>query len=293
MTTLLITDLDNTLYDWVTFFSRSFSAMVDALVDELGFDREELLDEFHAVHRRLGDSEQPFAVLELPCIREHFGTLDRLALKQRLEGPLRAFNSERKKALKLYDSVAETLAVLQESAVLIVGHTESMKANAYYRLAKLGIVDCFCRLYALDSSGYPGHPDPERASELSPPASFVHALPRSRRKPNPEVLLEICDREGVAPEDAWYVGDSLTRDIGMARAAGVTAVWARYGTFYDPGLWETLVRVSHWTEEDVRREVELKRRTGTVRPDFTIDSFGDLIAILGVEREPAAFARAL
>ena len=291
MPTLLITDLDNTLYDWVTFFARSFTAMVDALVDDLGIDRDELLAEFHTVHQRLGNSEQPFAVLELPCIRERFGTLDRLALKERLEVPLHAFNSERKRTLRLYDSVAETLAALHESGVVIVGHTESIKANAHYRLAKLGIVDRFRRLYVLDS-GYPGHPDPERASELCPPEGFVHVLPRASRKPNPEVLLEICAREGVAPEDAWYVGDSLTRDIGMARAAGVAAIWARYGTSYDPRHWDILVRVSHWGEEDIRREADLKKRHGTVQPDFTIDSFAELIQILGIEQEPAAMARA-
>jgi phosphoglycolate phosphatase len=265
--------------------------MVDALVNDLGIDRDELLSEFHAVHQRLGNSEQPFAVLELPCIRERFGPLDRLALKEKLEVPLRAFNSERKRTLTLYDSVAETLAALQESGVVIVGHTESIKANAHYRLARLGIVERFHRLYVLDS-GYPGHPDPERASELRPPEGFVHALPRASRKPNPEVLLEICAREGVAPEDAWYVGDSLTRDISMAKAAQVTAVWARYGTSYNPGLWDILVRVSHWSTEDICREAELKRRHGTVQPDFTVDSFGELIQLLGIEQEPATMARA-
>jgi FMN phosphatase YigB (HAD superfamily) len=291
MTTLLITDLDNTLYDWVTFFARSFSAMVGSLVEDLGFDRDELLDDFHALHQRLGNSEQPFAVLELPCIRERFGPLGRLALKERLEVPLRAFNSERKRTLTLYDSVAETLAALQDSGVTIVGHTESIKANAHYRLAKLGIVDRFRRLYVLDS-GYLGHPDPERASEIRPPEGFVHVLPQASRKPNPEVLLEICAREGVAPEDAWYVGDSLTRDISMAKAAGVTSVWARYGTCYDSGLWDILVRVSHWSEEDIRREAELKKRHGTVQPDFTIDSFDELIQILGIEHERLAVAGA-
>jgi FMN phosphatase YigB (HAD superfamily) len=291
MTTLLITDLDNTLYDWVTFFARSFAAMVDALVDELGFDRDDVLDEFRAVHRQLGDSEQPFALLELPCIRERFGHLDRLALKHQLDGPLRAFNTERKRQLKLYASVSETLAKLEDSGVIIVGHTEAIKANAYYRLGKLGIASHFRRLYVLESS-YCGHPDPGRAAELRPPDDIIHVLSRSRRKPNPEVLLEICRGEGVTTGEAFYVGDSLTRDIGMAEAAGVTAIWARYGTVYDPRLWETLVRVSHWTDLDIQREAELKQRQGSVQPDYTIDSFGELVSVLGIEREPVSAARA-
>lgn len=49
---LLIADLDNTLYDWVTFFARAFSAMVDELETLLTIDRERLLDEFKVVHQR-------------------------------------------------------------------------------------------------------------------------------------------------------------------------------------------------------------------------------------------------
>ena len=39
----LITDLDNTLYDWVTFFALSFDAMVTELTRVLDVDRQSLL----------------------------------------------------------------------------------------------------------------------------------------------------------------------------------------------------------------------------------------------------------
>jgi FMN phosphatase YigB (HAD superfamily) len=78
------------------------------------------------------------------------------------------------------------------------------------------------------------------------------------------------------------VGDSLVRDVSMAKAAGVHAVWARYGLQYDRALWEILVRVTHWTDEDVRREEELRRLTKDVQPDYTIDDFGELLALIGI-----------
>jgi FMN phosphatase YigB (HAD superfamily) len=37
---LLVTDLDNTLYDWVTFFAQSFDAMVAKLIEMTGIDRK-------------------------------------------------------------------------------------------------------------------------------------------------------------------------------------------------------------------------------------------------------------
>ena len=37
---LVIIDLDNTLYDWVSYFSNAFLAMVDVLEPLLEVDRE-------------------------------------------------------------------------------------------------------------------------------------------------------------------------------------------------------------------------------------------------------------
>ena len=69
----------------------------------------------------------------------------------------------------------------------------------------------------------------------------------------------------------YYLGDSLVRDIAMAKQAGVTAIWARYGTEYDPKHWQYLVKVTHWTDEDVQREKILKSKYSDVVPDYTIE----------------------
>jgi phosphoglycolate phosphatase len=66
----------------------------------------------------------------------------------------------------------------------------------------------------------------------------------------------------------------------MAKQAGVTAIWARYGTKYDPACWTYLVKITHWTEEDVAREKTLKAKYHDVVPDYTIDSFEELKSIL-------------
>lgn len=43
-------------------------------------------------------------------------------------------------------------------------------------------------------------------------------------KPDPALLLRACERLGVAPGDAVYVGNSRVRDVAAARAAGVRSV---------------------------------------------------------------------
>jgi phosphoglycolate phosphatase len=148
--------------------------------------------------------------------------------------------------------------------------------NALYRLRTLGILEYFERLYALEGRLTP-HPDPNWKPAPLPKPNFVTEVPLSERKPNPALLHDICRHEGVSPNEAWYVGDSLTRDIAMARAAGITAAWAKYGTQYDPALWRVLVRVTHWSAEDVAREAELKKLASQVQPDFSLDAYSDIL----------------
>ena len=38
--------MDNTLYDWVSFYAQSFTAMLDVLVNILDVPKSELLEEF-------------------------------------------------------------------------------------------------------------------------------------------------------------------------------------------------------------------------------------------------------
>ncbi len=70
----------------------------------------------------------------------------------------------------------------------------------------------------------------------------------------------------------------------MANQAGVTSVWARYGTRYDPKLWAVLVSVTHWTPEDVARESELKTKFSHVTPTHVVDSFSQLLVVARLEK---------
>lgn len=278
---LLITDLDNTLYDWVTYFANSFRAMVKDLAVTLDVDEENLLDEFKVVHQHYGNSEHPFAMFELPSVRRRYPGSSRQELLVKLESPLAAFRAAREKHLRLYAGVSDTLRAVSEEGTIIVAHTEAVAIHAYYRLMRLDILKYFRHIYALEGHPEP-HPNPSRAAELIPPPGLIDFIKRNERKPNPAVLQHICRSEGILPSDACYVGDSLSRDVSMAKTAGVTAVWARYGTGYERSLWDILVRVTHWTDEDVAREAELRNLYSDIQPDYTIDRFVDLLDVLGL-----------
>jgi len=275
---LVITDLDNTLYDWVTYFAKSFSAMIDQLVRLLNIDRELILDQFGSIHRAHHNSEHPFAVLEIPAVKEQFAGKTTAHVLEFLEPALSAFNEERNKNLKLYQSVQSTLKIFRDIGIPVVGHTESVAANAYFRLRKLDIWQYFDHLYAIDGNLLP-HPNSNRGEYHALPKRTVEKLPLSERKPNPQLLLNICARHGVKPDDALYVGDSLARDMSMAKRAGIFAVWAQYGTEYNRDLWPILARVTHWSDADVARETQLKELYRHVEPDISIQSFDQLLSI--------------
>ena len=282
---LLITDLDNTLYDWVGYYALAFQMLVKTTAETLSLDEEVVLDEFKGVHQRLGDSEYPLAVLELPSVKDRLGDRPPPEVLRELEGPLGAFAQARAEQLRLYPGVADALRRLRLDGVPVVGHTEAIAETAYGRLRDLGVAEHFRHLYALDHGGGPRL---DHAAWERPPDGFVSVVPREERKPNPALLLDICAREGVDPADSVYVGDSLTRDVGMARAAGVTAVWARYGTAYDRSLWDVLVRVTHWTDEDVARESRLREQFEGVRPDYVVDRFSDVLDLDAIAAQSAA-----
>jgi len=274
-----VTDLDNTLYDWVTYFARSFSKLVGELTLLLQVSEEQLLDEFRAIHVEHCDSEHPFAALELPSARRRFPALDRRGLAEALLPAFTAFNAERDRTLRLYDGVIEGIDRLRSMGIVVVGHTEATMPNAIFRLKKLGLVGMLSRLYALEGTPLP-HPRRGVAPSAKGLEGFIVQVPRKERKPNPALLKDIAVREGVPIARTSYLGDSLTRDVSMAKLAGVRAIWAKYGRDYSASDWDTLVRVTHWTDTDVAREAALRQEFSDIRPDHTVDCFSEVVELL-------------
>ncbi|MFT3698263.1 MAG: HAD family hydrolase [Kofleriaceae bacterium] len=271
---LLVTDLDNTLYDWVTFFATSFMEMVEAATRILAADKEKLLDDLRLVHRKYHNSEHPFALLETDTVRSTLVGATPEQCADRLNEAFHAFNSARKRTLRLYPSVLETLTELSAQGVRIVAHTEATVTNAQFRLSKLGIAKFIDRLYALEHVGE--HPRAAGA-EIVAGVKNVRLIRHDERKPDPRVLRDISRDTQTPLNEILYVGDSIVRDIGMAKEAGAWAAWAKYGTEFAPEHWRTLVRVTHWTSEDIARSETDKRRLGNAHPDQVLDTFSDIL----------------
>ncbi len=114
-------------------------------------------------------------------------------------------------------------------------------------------------------------------------------LPAGETKPDPRVLQDIVRRERTDVVSTAYIGDSLAKDVLMARRAGCFAIWARYGVSNDQEMYSKLVKVSHWNSEDIIREKRLAVDAAAVAPDFVCqNSIKELLEVLSGPATKAA-----
>lgn len=278
---LVVCDLDNTLYDWVSYFVPSFYAFAQKASEILSCDHEKLLDEFKLVHQRHHDSEHPFSLLETQTVKDSFQGKTLKEITDELDPAFHIFNQQRKKTLSNYQGVSSTLMTLQSNGIRIVAHTESKLHAVIDRLRRLDLEQFFSAIYCRERADS-AHPNPESAKTFmkSFPLNKIIELKKDQVKPDPAVLLEICSREGSAPATTAYIGDSMARDILMAKRASVYAIWARYGTLVNPELYKKLVRISHWTNADIQRERKLKEEVTSIQPDLIVDEFSEILSVL-------------
>lgn len=272
MVKLVITDLDDTLYSWIGFFIPAFYDMVQELSLLIDVSKEELLKEYKTIHQEVGSVEYPFATLNLPSVKRKYCGMSKEQVKVELNSAFHKFNSTRKKLLKLYPGVEDTLKFFYDNNITIVAYTESAEENGFYRLKKLGIDNYFKEVYVSDSLF-------ERPDTIpsSPKTHIVHG-----RKPNVDILKEICRVEKVNICEAVYIGDSLSKDMLMAKQAGITSIWCNFPRDGIQDLYSKLVDISHWKEQDFQLEQQYKNewKINNYSPDYTIHTFGECREIL-------------
>lgn len=253
--TLIICDLDNTLYDWYGYFVPSIYALIEVASGILECDQQTLMANLREVHQRHHNSEHPFALLETEIVRRRYRDATPLQAFEKLNAAFYAFNKSRKQNLRLFDGVLETLQALRSGHVRVVAHTESKLYGAVDRVNRLELEPFLHRIYCRQES-VSSHPTLEDGARWLKDFNWskVVRLPLSDVKPNARIVTDICSTENVHIDSVMYVGDSVARDMLMARQAGAFAVWAEYGSKPHPSMYEKLVRISHWTAEDVARE---------------------------------------
>jgi len=252
----LITDLDNTLWDWFEIWYASFRAFLDALVEKTGLAESHWLPEIQSVHERHGTAEYAFVLEELPTICHRY---DSSTLLDEFSSVIEAHRTERKRATQLYPTVLDTLTTLKNEGVQIIAFSESLAFYTIRRIRNTGLDGLIDYVYTPPDHGLPDGVElhdvralPDHHYMLS---QTVHCtLPRGMMKPAPEMLQCIAVKHNATKYRTIYIGDNLVKDIHMAQQAEVTDVHAKYGESHNDPRYELLRAVTHWSSAMVEKE---------------------------------------
>jgi phosphoglycolate phosphatase len=294
---LVVTDMDNTLYSWVDYIVPAVEAMVAAVAQATGFPRIKVVQSLKQVYTRHESNEYPYALQESSLFQEfpEFGSFDKLVID-----PARAaFSEARRKYLRPYKTVLETLGELRARGIPVVALTDAPRNPAEHRAKRLGIDSLLAALYTMPGFTFPAGPD--GAALVAPDilqkevkgeyraACPVIELPRDHEKPNPEGLKAILASHGVHPREVLVVGDSVKKDVAVAQALGCHDAWAEYGTYVSLEYRERLDIIS--SSAITRRHVASVYESAggqVVTPTHTLSSYGQLLGLIDAASGVAA-----
>lgn len=299
---LIVLDIDNTVFNWIEYYTASFEAMLSTVSRLTGLPLEPLFGEARNVFEREGSIEYPFLIQELPSVVAFYGSDVSRILREAVEPGRRAFNEMAATHLVPYPGVVETLATLrrEQSALPIVALTDAPRYVAMWKLNKLGLLRFFDAVYGLPDPRIPIDPtsqtvkvDPEILVKHLQKSNFdfagrIRVLPDDYEKPGVRGLKTVLmDYEMEARMgDVLWVGDNLRKDVGLGRRLGVHTGWARYGTLISAPARELLLKFSPLT--NVAKNAALDpQHEESPRADFELDSFAALLTaveeVLGVK----------
>ena len=228
-------DLDGTLCDSDTAWSIAQREMFQLLREQYpNVSEEAVTAAWRNVHRELFQqldagkcAMADVRDARFPCLFQALG----LPIDKVMEGLSGFFCSRYLTSLRLYDDVTvlEALHVYHVGIITNGAHDEHTDSQLS-KVRHLGLSD---RIQSLTISGEIGV-----------------------RKPKVEIFKVACERAGVSPKEALFVGDTVENDIVGANRAGMTSVF-------------------------INRESDLLTpKTADEQPDYSISNLHDILSCL-------------
>jgi FMN phosphatase YigB (HAD superfamily) len=275
----LIVDLDNTLFDWFAVWYASFEPVYREIIRVTGLPIDKVEADIRLVHQARRTSEYSFLIEEIEALKDVREAQD---IRKCFQRAFDAARHGRDQALKLYPSVFRCLWNVKKKGTKIVAYTESMAFYSAYRLKRFGLDGVIDVLFSPEDHDVPTGVSVDKLRRL--PDEFYELqvtetrhTPPGELKPNPRVLLDILQVIGAKADRCAYVGDSLFKDVAMARDVGVFDIHAKYGESQRRPEYSLLQRVSHWTEADVQRERGIIAKGHTFEPSAVLkDTFAEI-----------------
>ncbi len=298
-TALLVTDIDNTLFDWVAYYVNAFTALLEKVGQLTNVPYATLAEESKQVFIAHGSIEYPFLAQELPAVIKHCGD----DIDGMLNDVVRPARDEFLKAaepfLRPYPAVIDSLKKFRQAmpGVPVVALTDAPRYVAMWKLNKLGLLDLFDAVYGLPDPRLPTSPshgrvkvDPEILLKHLQQSNFgfkgkIRILPEDYEKPGTRGLKTVLmdydmDEDAKHRSAVVWVGDNLRKDVGLGRRLGVRTAWASYGVASKP-LLERLAAFS--PPLNIHKNVSLPADSpDSPKPDVVLNTFVDLLPYVGI-----------
>lgn len=294
---LFVTDIDNTLFDWVHYYVTSFMAMMQDVATSIGAPLPVVLQESRDVFAVHGSIEYPFVVQELPSVARHYGD----DIEKMLAGVVRSarevFLAAAKPCLTPYPGVVPTLMAIRALTpkVPIVALTDAPRYVAAWKLNKLGLLPYFDAIYGLPDPRIPVAQSSGQV-KVAPEILAKHlqhndfgfkgrfrSLPEEYEKPGTRGLKTVLmdyelDDDTEHRRSVLWVGDNRRKDVGLGARLGVRTAWASYGI---PRA-EDLSRLNVFSPpQNIHKNaaVPLEGEGPMPEPDRVLKEFADIMAL--------------
>lgn len=273
----LITDIDNTLYDFIDFFGMAFRGMLHVISGQLNVSEEHLLSEFKDVFGKTGTLDYQFLIQNLASARE----LDKDDLEKVIRYGRIGFDRTKRKRLKPYPGIIHAFKYLERGGVRIIGVTNAPYYHAIRRLQDIGAFQFFSGLVAWE-----GVPPPENDAHAAERYNKVRnvafeslklfeVFSKEFSKPNPFPFL-LLKRYLNVDSEIYSLGDSVNKDLAPSRLLNATTIWARYGTVVESKNLQTVLDITPWSEA----EINIHTNTEVYEPDHIIDDPEEILRIV-------------
>jgi phosphoglycolate phosphatase len=294
-TSLIVLDIDNTIFDWVTYYTNAFWAMLDSVSKTIGVPASVLAEESKHVFEAHGSIEYPFVIQELPSVVRHYGDdIDRM-LNESVEPSRQVFLDVARQHMTTYPGVSEAFHELRRRFpdVPRVALTDAPRYVAMWKLNKLGMLTEFSAVYGLADPRIPTCDRTQRV-KVNPKILLKHLqqsnfgfpgkiriLPDEYEKPGTRGLKTVLmdyelDEDAEHRQHVLWVGDNLRKDVRLGHRLGVRTAWAKYGANVKPDL---LARLNQFSPAlNIHKNASLPLDAAdTPKPDMVLEQFSDIL----------------
>lgn len=259
---VLITDLDDTLWNWIEIWHTSFELTLSEIIRNTNLTETKAKELIKEIHISIGTSEYPDLIYDIE--RKITGNLNVTDIEKKYSHLFELQKIASEKTMKPFPNVVSSLLKVKETGTKIIGYTESMASSAIDKVKLFNLDGVFDAIYAREDIK-----DLIRSNPTLKISKLIR-LPHHAMKPDKSMLLKIIKDAKARPNHCVYLGDNLVKDIQMAKDAGVLDIFAKYGhSQKNSNEYKLLKEVTHWTPKDVK--IESEATPAKILPTIVLD----------------------